>query len=135
MTKQISKGRLWTARILSGIAILFMLFDSIFKLMKPAAVVEGTVTLGFAEHHIVPIGIIGLICTILYAIPRTSVLGALLLTAYFGGAVASQVRMDAPLFSNILFAVYLAVFVWGGLWLRDERVRNLIPFQNKGANL
>ncbi|MBB6690007.1 DoxX family protein [Cohnella xylanilytica] len=125
MTEKISRGRFWTAWVLSGIVVLFMLFDSISKLFKPSSVVEGTVTLGFAEHHIVPIGIIGLICTVLYAIPRTSVLGAVLLTGYFGGAIATQVRMDAPLFSNTLFAVYLGILMWGGLWLRDKRVRRL----------
>ncbi|TDF94802.1 DoxX family protein [Paenibacillus piri] len=126
MTNTISKGRLWTARIMSGIAILFMLFDSISKLFLPAPVVEGTVFLGFTAQHIVPIGILGLIPTILYIIPRTSVLGAVLLTGYYGGAIAVQIRIDAPLFSNILFPVYIAVLVWGGLWLRDERVRNML---------
>ncbi|MCZ8515209.1 DoxX family protein [Paenibacillus filicis] len=130
MTTNISKGRLWTARIMSGIIILFMLFDSIMKLIKPAPVVEGTVTLGYAEHHIVVIGILGLLSTILYAVPRTSFLGALLLTGYFGGVVATHVRMDNPLFTHILFPVYLAVLTWGGVWLRDENVRRLIPFQN-----
>ncbi|TBL81076.1 DoxX family protein [Paenibacillus thalictri] len=131
MTKRISRGRLWTARVMSWLVILFMLFDSISKLFKPAPVVEGTVSLGFAEHHIVVLGILGLISTILYIIPRTAFLGALLLTAYFGGAIAVQVRVDAPLFSNILFSVYLAILAWGGLWLKDERIRKLLPLSNK----
>jgi hypothetical protein len=134
MTTHISKGRLWTARIMSGLVVLFMLFDSVLKLMKPAPVVEGTVTLGYAEHHIIVIGILGLISTILYAVPRTSFLGALLLTGYFGGVVATQIRVDAPLFSTILFPVYLALLTWGGVWLRNEKVRKLIPFQNKGLD-
>lgn len=129
MASNISKGRLWTARIMSWLIILFMLFDSIGKFMQPAEVVEGTVSLGYAQHHLVPIGILGLISTILYAVPRTSLLGAVLLTAYFGGAIATHIRMDAPLFTHLLFPVYLAVLAWGGLWLRDENVRKLIPFK------
>lgn len=131
MSTEISRGRLWTARIMSWLVILFMLFDSIFKFIQPAPVVEGTVALGYAEHHIAVIGILGLISTILYAVPRTSFLGALLLTAYFGGVVATHIRMDAPLFTHILFPVYFAVLAWGGVWLRDERVRKLIPFRSK----
>lgn len=123
----ISKGRLWTARIMSWIVILFMLFDGVTKFIQPAPVVEGTVSLGYSEHHIIVIGILGLIPTLLYAFPRTSVLGALLLTAYFGGVVATHIRMDAPLFTHTLFPIYLAVLTWGGIWLRDERVRKLIP--------
>lgn len=114
---------------MSGLVILFMLADSIFKLFPPQAVVEGTVVLGFSEHHIVPIGILGLISTLLYIFPRTSVLGALLLTGYFGGVVATHFRLDNPLFSHTLFPVYLAVLVWGGLWLRNETLRQLIPFK------
>ncbi|NHN31864.1 DoxX family protein [Paenibacillus agricola] len=126
MTKIISKSRLWTARIMSGLAILFMLFDSILKLFKPAEVVEGTVVLGYAEHHLLVIGILGLLSTLLYAIPRTTILGAILLTGYFGGVIATHLRLDNPLFSHILFPVYIAVLVWWGIWLRDERVRNFI---------
>ncbi|MCM3700290.1 DoxX family protein [Paenibacillus macerans] len=125
MTEKISKGRLWTGRIMSGIVILFMLFDGISKLFKPAIVVEGTVTLGFAEHHIVTIGVLALLSTVLYAIPRTAILGAVLLTAFYGGVVATQIRVDAPLFSNTLFAVYLAILAWAGLWLRNDKVRRL----------
>lgn len=128
MANQLSKSRLWVARIMSGLVILFMLFDGIFKLIKPAPVVEGTLVLGFSEHHIAVIGILGLVSTILYALPRTSVLGAVFLTGYFGGVIATQFRVDAPLFTHTLFAVYLSVFTWGGLWLRDERVRKLISF-------
>jgi hypothetical protein len=122
----ISKGRLWTARIMKGIVILFMLFDGIGKLAKPEAVIKGTLDLGYAEHHIAIIGVLALLCTVLYAIPRTQVLGALLLTGFFGGTVASQLRVDAPLFTNILFSIYLAILAWGAVWLRDERVRKLL---------
>ncbi|MGO4268854.1 DoxX family protein [Paenibacillus sp. TAF58] len=129
MTRTISKGRLWTARVMSGIAILFMLLDSVMKLFKPTFVVDSTVSLGFQEHHIYLMGILGLLSTILYTLPRTTILGAVLLTGYFGGVIATQVRLDAPLFSSILFPVYLAVLVWGGLWLRNEQVRKLFSLQ------
>ena len=125
MNRAISKGRLWTARIMSGLVILFMLMDSIMKFVKPAEVIEGTVTLGFAEHHLPVLGTLGLLATLLYAIPRTSFLGALLLTGYFGGVIATHVRLDNPLFTHILFPVYLAVLVWGGLCLRNDKVREL----------
>lgn len=129
MTRTTSKGQLWTGRVMSGIAILFMLLDSIMKLFKPGFVVDSTVSLGFQEHHIYLIGILGLLSTILYALPRTAVLGAMLLTGYFGGVMATQVRLDAPLFSTILFPIYLAVLVWGGLWLRNEQVRKFLLLQ------
>ncbi|MDI4647954.1 DoxX family protein [Cohnella hashimotonis] len=116
----------WTSRALGGIAILFMLFDGIGKLVGPVPVVEATRELGFAESHLAIMGILSLLATLLYIVPRTAFLGALLLTAYLGGAVAAQVRIDAPLFSNTLFPVYVAVLVWGALWLRDERLRKLL---------
>lgn len=133
MANTISKGRLWTAWIMSGIVILFMLFDSIFKFIKPEVVVQGTLKLGYAEHHIVVMGILGLLSTVLYIIPRTATLGVVLLTGYWGGAIATHIRMDDPLFSHILFPVYLAVLAWGGLWLRNTRVRTLIPLHKKEA--
>ncbi|WP_341278621.1 DoxX family protein [Paenibacillus sp. FSL H8-0537] len=129
MNTRISKGRLWTSWIMSGLVILFMLFDGIMKLFKPAVVVESTIQLGFQEHHIVIMGVLALISTILYALPRTSFLGVVLLTGYFGGVIVTHLRLDAPLFSNTLFPVYLAVLAWGGIWLRNEQVRKLIPFQ------
>ncbi|MFY0758293.1 DoxX family protein [Metabacillus dongyingensis] len=131
MAKSVSKGRLLTAWVMSGLVILFMLFDSIMKFVKPAQVVEGTLSLGFEEHHIFIIGLLGLLSTILYLVPRTSLLGAVLLTGYFGGVIATHLRLDAPLFSHTLFPVYLAVIAWGGLWLRDETVRSLFPFRKQ----
>lgn len=124
-----SKKTLWASRIMGGIVILFMLMDSIFKFIQPTEVVEGTLELGFAEHHILVIGILGLISILLYTYPRTSLLGAILLTGYWGGAVATHVRLDNPLFSHILVPVFLGILAWGALWLKDERVRNLIPFK------
>jgi len=124
---QISKSRLWTSRIMSGLVILFMLFDGINKLITPGEIVRVTMNqLGYAEHHLPIMGILGIIATIFYIIPRTSVLGAVLLTGYFGGAIATHVRVDNPLFSHVLFPVYLAILMWGGLWLRDQRVRMLL---------
>jgi hypothetical protein len=122
-----SKGQLWTGRILSGVAVAFMLFDAFIHLVKPPAVVAGFTALGFPVSVAVPLGIIELVCVILYVIPRMSVLGAIFLTGYLGGAIASQVRIGSPLFSTTLFPIYVALFVWGGLYFRDPRVRALIP--------
>jgi DoxX-like protein len=125
----VSKGGLWTGRILSLLSILFFLMDAVMKVLKPAFVVDATVKLGYQEGVIQGLGIALLIGTILYAIPSTSVLGAILLTGYLGGAVASNVRVGNPLFSNVLFPVYFALVLWGGLYLRDKRLRALIPFR------
>ena len=125
----ISKGRLWTGRIMSALPALFLLVDGVGKLVKPAPVVEGTVQLGYPESVLLGLGIVLIACTVLYAIPRTAILGAILLTGYLGGAVATHVRVGSPLFSHILFPVYVAVLIWGGLYLRDERLRTLIPLR------
>jgi DoxX-like family len=124
-----TKG-LWTGRVISALAVLFLLFDSILKLAKPAFVVEGTVKVGYPESSIIPLGITLFICTVLYAIPRTSILGAILLTGYLGGAVATHVRVSDPLFSHALFPVYLGILIWGGLFLREDRLRALVPFRS-----
>jgi len=111
---------------MSAFAALFLLMDGGMKLFKPPVVIQATVQLGYPESTIVGIGIALLASTFLYVIPRTSILGAILLTGYLGGAVASNVRAAAPLF-NILFPVVFAALVWGGLWLRDQRLRQLLP--------
>jgi hypothetical protein len=129
-TAPISKKKLWAGRIISALPVLFLLFDSAIKLIKIAAVVEGTVQLGYPESVIRPLGILLLVCTVLYVIPRTSVLGAILLTGYLGGAVATHVRHGDPLFSHVLFPVYLGILLWLGLYLRDDRVRALVPLQS-----
>lgn len=126
---QVSKGRLWAGRIMSGLCALFLAFDAVMKLLKPPFVVQATVNLGYPESVILALGVVLLASTVLYVIPRTAVLGAILLTAYLGGAVATQVRVGNPLFSHILFPTYLAVLLWGGLFLRDERLRKLIPLR------
>ena len=117
----------YIGRILSGLAIAFLAMDGGMKLFKPAFVVEGTTRrLGYPESTIVGIGIALLTCTVLYLIPRTTPLGAILLTGYLGGAVASNVRAGTGWF-NTLFPAAIAVVVWLGLWLRDERLRHLMP--------
>ena len=108
------------------LVILFCLFDVFGKFTKPEMVVKGTMQFGYAESMIMPIGIILLICTILYAIPQPSLLGAVLLTGYLGSAVASNMRIEAPLFSNTLFPIYFAILAWVGLYLRSEKLRYLI---------
>ena len=120
------KNGLWAGRILSGIAVLFLIFDIVGKFAKPEPVIQGTAALGYAENLITPIGILLLICTILYIIPRTAILGALLLTGYLGGALASNLRIEAPLFTHILFPVYFAILIWAGLYFRSERLRKFI---------
>ena len=124
-----SKTSLWAGRILSALPLLFLLVDGAMKLVKPAPVVEGTVRLGYSESVILGLGIVLLVCVLLYAIPRTSVLGAILLTGYLGGATATHVRVGDPLWM-ILFPGIFGVFIWGGLYLRDYRVRDLIPLRS-----
>ena len=129
-TQSVSTKAVWAGRIISALPVLFLLMDSVMKLMKLAPVVEATVKLGYPAETIVPLGIILLTCTVLYVVPRTSVLGAILLTGYLGGAVATHVRVGDPLFSHVLFPVYLGVMIWFGLYLRDNRLRALAPLRN-----
>ena len=124
-----SKGRLWAGRIIGGLPALFLLVDAIMKLVKPVPVIEATVKLGYPESVIIGLGIVLLASTILYLIPRTAVLGAILLTGYLGGAVATHVRVQEGWFS-ILFAVTFGVLLWAGLWLRDGRLQKLIPLRS-----
>lgn len=127
--KPISARVLWTGRILSYLAVLFLLMDSFGKIMKDARSLEATVSLGYSEGIIPVLGVLILICTLLYLLPQTSVLGAILLTGYLGGAVASNLRVDSPLFSHVLFPVYLGIFIWLGLYLRSKTLRQMIPVQ------
>ena len=128
-TASVSTKHLWTGRILSTLAILFLLMDGIMKLFNPRPVVEGMTRLGYPLNLTATIAIILLTCVLLYAIPQTSILGAILLTGYLGGAVASQLRVGEPLFSYVLFPVYFGVLIWAGLCLRDSRLRALLPFR------
>jgi hypothetical protein len=114
---------------LTALTILFMLFDAAGKLALEAHVVEATTKIGYPVGAIRPIGVIALICTVLYAIPRTAILGAVLLTGFCGGAVASKVRIEDPLFSSVLFGVYFGLITWGGLYLRDDALRRLFPIR------
>ncbi|HEY3887294.1 MAG TPA: DoxX family protein [Caulobacteraceae bacterium] len=123
------KWMTWAGWGMSDLMIAFMLFDSVSKLALERHVVAATTQIGFPLDVIRPLGVIGLACTLLYAIPRTAILGAILLTAYLGGAVASKVRIEDPLFSSVLFGAYFGVLVWGGLYLRDQQVRALIPLR------
>jgi len=119
----------WAGRGMTGLTIAFLLFDSVSKLMLEHHVVEATTMIGYPLGVIRPLGVICLVCTILYAIPRTSIIGAILLTGYLGGAIASKVRIEDPLFSSVLFGLYFGVLVWGGLCLRDEGLRALISLR------
>lgn len=128
----ISNKGLWPGRILSGAAALFCLMDGGMKLFKPAFVVKATLELGYPESAIVGIGVTLLACTILYLIPRTAILGAVLLTGYLGGAVATYVRVNGPLF-NTMFPVLFGCFVWGGLYLRDKRLRFVLASDTRSG--
>jgi hypothetical protein len=125
----VSKARLWTGSIVSAIPVLFLFVDGAMKLVKPALVVETTVRLGYSESVIVPLGILLLTSVVAYVIPRTSVLGAILLTGYLGGAVATHVRVGEEVFP-IFFPVVVGVLLWGGLVLRDARLRALLPLRS-----
>ena len=122
-----SRGRIWTGRALTGLAILFLLFDAAIKLAPPIPpVVDAMARLGYPLSLAPAIGVLALVGVALYAMPKTSILGAIFLTAFLGGATASQVRIGEPLFTHVLFPSYIAALVWGGLWLRDARTRALV---------
>jgi hypothetical protein len=121
-----SKKRLWAGRIMSGLVVLFLTFDAVIKLLKLPPVVEGTVRLGYPESVIFGLGVVLLLSVIAYVVPRTSVLGAVLLTGYLGGAIATHLRVGDPLLTHTLFPIYVAALIWGGLYLRDARLRTLL---------
>ena len=124
----VSKGALWTGRVMSALPALFLLVDGAMKLVKPAFVVEGTVRLGYSENVILPLGVVLLVCTALYLVQWTSVLGAILLTGYLGGAVASHLRHGDGAF-EVLFPAVFGALLWGGLVLQDPRLRALVPWR------
>jgi hypothetical protein len=128
----LSLGRIWTGRIVNWLTGAFLLLDAVMKLFKPAFVVDANVQLGYREGVIIPLGIVLLVSTVLYLIPRTAVLGAILLTGYLGGAVATHVRVGTAVFP-IVFAIVFGVLLWGGLYLRDRRVSSLIPLCEPSA--
>jgi hypothetical protein len=125
----LSKKAQWGGRIVSGLVTAFLLFDAVIHLLKPAPVVEGFAKLHLPLSLAVDLGIVELVCLVLYVIPRTSILGAVLLTGYLGGAVAIQMTTSNSLFGEILFPVYVGILVWGGIYLRDDRLRALFPWR------
>ena len=124
-----SKAAVWTGRVLGGLAAAFLVFDSIGKLLRVQPVIDGTVGLGYPVGVIIPLGVTLLTSVLVYLVPRPAVLGALLLTGYLGGAVATHVRVGNPLFTHTLFPTYVAALLWGGLMLRDRRLRAFLPFR------
>jgi hypothetical protein len=126
-TAPISSKAIWAGRLMSGLVILFLLLDGAMKLIPLDVVIKASEPLGIPGDLARTLGVLTLACTILYAFPKTAVLGAILLTGYLGGAIATHLRVGDPLFSHVLFGAYLGVMVWGGLYLRDGRLRALIP--------
>lgn len=122
-----SRSALWTARLMSALVALFLLFDTALHLVRPAAVVEAFARLGYPLSASVGIGIVELICLAIYLIPRTAPLGAILLTGLLGGAIATHVRAGSPMFEAFVFPLLIGGLIWGGVWLRDARLRELIP--------
>lgn len=125
---------LWTGRVLTGVFALFILVASVApKLLRLPIAEETMAQLGWPAGYAFMIGLIELACLVLYLVPRTSLLGAVLMMGLFGGAMATQLRAESPLFSHVLFSIYLGLFMWGGLWLRDPRLRALFPIARPSA--
>ena len=120
------RARVWTGRILSGIGVLFLTFDAAIKVSASSMAVDGTTQLGYPADVVVPLGVLQLALLALYLVPRTAPLAAVLWTGYLGGAIATHVRLENPLFTYVLFPIYVAALLWGGLFLRDGRVRALL---------
>ena len=121
--------QVWTGRVLSGLAVLFLTGDTVFKLVASPEALKGTAELGWSPSAVFAIGVIELVCLVAYLVPRTAVLGAVLFTGYLGGAIATHLRIENPLFTHVLFPVYVAAFIWGGLFLRDRALRAVLPFR------
>ncbi|HMF76642.1 MAG TPA: DoxX family protein [Bryobacteraceae bacterium] len=121
-----TRKAVWTGRILSGFAALFLVFDATMKVLALPPAVQGTTQLGYPASTLLGIGLLQFICLVLYLVPRTALIGAILWTGYLGGAVATHVRVGSPLFTHILFPLYVAALLWAGLWLRDRRVDALL---------
>lgn len=122
-----SNGRLRTGRVITGLAVIFLSWDAVIKIMNLEVVLESFARLGYPEGIALTIGTLELVCLAVYVVPRTSFIGAVLLTGYLGGAIATHVRVGDPLASHVLFPVYVAALIWGGLYLRDGRLRSLVP--------
>ena len=124
-----STKRRWAGRTMTALPVLFLLFDSVIKLIRIDPVAQSFTQLGYPIHLAVAIGVIELVCLAAYVVPRSSVLGAILLTGYLGGAVATHVRVGSPLWTHVLFPIYVAALLWGGLYLREGRLRALVPLR------
>jgi hypothetical protein len=120
---------IWIGRTLSALAILFLSFDTIVKVLRLPVAIEGTTQLGYPESTVFIIGLIQLVCLVLYVVPQTSVFGAILFTGYLGGAIATHLRIGSPLFTHILFPIYVAVLIWGGFYAREPRLRAMVPIR------
>jgi hypothetical protein len=130
----VSRRSLWIGRVLSGLAVAFLTFDSVGKLLEVQPVIDGTKQLGYSPDIAFSLGVTLLSCVLVYLIPRTSMLGAVLLTGYLGGAVATHVRVGNPLFTHVLFPTYVAALLWGGLMLRDARLRAFLPWRDRSES-
>jgi hypothetical protein len=128
-TQLLPKWQTRTGLVLSGVVSMLLMMDASMKVMQVPEAIQGTRQLGYPVGMIVPLGLIQLVCLALYIIPRSAVFGAILWTGYFGGAVATHVRLGNPWATHILSPVYVAIFLWGSLWLRDARVRAILPFR------
>ena len=132
-TLSVPNKALWAGRVISALVIVFLVFDGVIKLVPLAVVTDTIARLGYPTDLARTLGALTLVCTLLYAIPRTSVLGAILLTGYLGGAISTHLRVGSPLFTHTLFGVYLGLMVWGGLVLRDPRLHSLLPWRRDVA--
>lgn len=119
----------WAGYIITGIVTAFLLMDAVVKFIQPSGIEENVLPLGYTMEQMIPVGIVLLACLIIYLIPQTAVLGAILLTGYLGGAVATHFRVGSPVFSHLLFPVYIGILVWIGIFLREPRLRSLFPFR------
>ncbi len=126
---RVGKKRLMAGYVLTGLVALFLTFDTILKVLRLAPAIQGTTALGYPADAVLPIGMVELVCLVLYLVPQTAVLGAVMLTGYLGGAIATHVRIGSPLLSHTLFPIYVALMAWGGLYLRETRLRELVPFR------
>jgi hypothetical protein len=124
-----SRAAVWGGRVMSGIACLFLAFGATMKVLQVPEAVQGTLELGYPASVLLGLGIVQVVCLVVYLVPRTAVLGAVLWTGYLGGAIATHVRMQHPWASQVLFPVYVAVLLWGGLWLRDRALRGVLPLR------
>ena len=125
-----SKARLWAGRGLLAVPVLFLVFDSVIKLMRITPVLDSFNELGYPESMSLAIGILESACLIVLLVPRTSILGAILMTGYLGGAVATHVRVGSPLLSHVLFPVYVAILIWAAVLIREDRLRGLVPMRS-----